>query len=68
MRQAVVYSYYTSNITITGGGTIDGQGAGWWACVLPDGSPNTDGYDIDCCVNVLLENSYYSGGKPQPFS
>lgn len=29
----------------------------------PWDSPNTDGFDIDCSVNVLLENSYYSGGN-----
>lgn len=26
-------------------------------------SHNTDGFDVDCSVNVLVENSYYSGGK-----
>uniref|UniRef100_A0A914X7P5 Glycoside hydrolase family 28 protein n=1 Tax=Plectus sambesii TaxID=2011161 RepID=A0A914X7P5_9BILA len=122
--QPVVRSYKASNITITGGGTIDGQGAPWWTCLhrgndsehlvgapcngisrpnlimlvyttdvtiyditlkdspswtthlayctnvhishvtvlAPWDSPNTDGFDIDCCVNVLLENSFYSGG------
>jgi polygalacturonase len=29
----------------------------------PPDSHNTDGYDIDCSVNVLLENSFYDGGK-----
>uniref|UniRef100_A0A914WRR4 Glycoside hydrolase family 28 n=1 Tax=Plectus sambesii TaxID=2011161 RepID=A0A914WRR4_9BILA len=118
-RQSLVHSYYESNITITGGGTIDGQGEVWWNCsrynfqgepcngasrpelimfthttdvkiyditlknspswtlhlanctdvhiynttvLAPSNSHNTDGFDIDCSVNVLLENSYYSGG------
>ncbi len=30
--QAVVHSYNASNITITGGGLIDGQGEAWWKC------------------------------------
>ncbi len=25
-------------------------------------SHNTDGFDFDSCSNVLLENTYYSGG------
>uniref|UniRef100_A0A914EIM8 Uncharacterized protein n=1 Tax=Acrobeloides nanus TaxID=290746 RepID=A0A914EIM8_9BILA len=31
-RQALIEVYNASNITITGGGVIDGQGAPWWAC------------------------------------
>uniref|UniRef100_A0A914W8P7 Glycoside hydrolase family 28 n=1 Tax=Plectus sambesii TaxID=2011161 RepID=A0A914W8P7_9BILA len=122
--QSLVQANSASNITITGGGTIDGQGAPWWACLhrgndslhlhgppcngldrpnlimlaqtnninihnitlkdspilnthlhgctnvhmshitvlAPWDSPNTDGFDIDCSVNVLLEDSFYSGG------
>jgi hypothetical protein len=30
--QPIVYSYYADNITITGGGVIDGQGWYWWDC------------------------------------
>lgn len=29
----VIRSYHASNITITGGGKIDGQGAPWWTCL-----------------------------------
>lgn len=31
--------------------------------LAPEDSPNTDGFDIDCSVDVLLEDSYYSGGN-----
>jgi polygalacturonase len=30
--QSLVYAKDVSNLTITGGGLIDGQGAVWWAC------------------------------------
>ena len=29
----------------------------------PKESENTDGVDIDCSVNVLVERVYYEGGK-----
>src|SRR5688572_26070300 len=29
----------------------------------PTSSHNTDGIDIDCSVNVLVENVYYAGGN-----
>jgi hypothetical protein len=31
-RNSVIQSYNMNNITLTGGGTIDGQGYPWWAC------------------------------------
>jgi hypothetical protein len=30
--QSVIRSYNANNITITGGGIIDGQGSPWWDC------------------------------------
>jgi polygalacturonase len=30
--------------------------------LAPSNSPNTDGFDIDCSVNVTVEDSFYSGG------
>jgi polygalacturonase len=144
-KQPIVYSYYANNITITGGGTIDGNGPLWYACLTQNNkhdkvapcypygrqcllqknnklnnfrprlvqlthstnivvdniklkdSPfwtlhlanttnvhatnlhittprpdnyvpkrdgmNTDGVDIDCSVNVTVENSYIQTGK-----
>jgi polygalacturonase len=32
--QSVIRSYQADNITITGGGVIDGQGQYWWPCQL----------------------------------
>src|SRR3569623_1058563 len=31
-RQSVIQSYNATNITLTGGGVVDGQGYPWWAC------------------------------------
>uniref|UniRef100_A0A914CSI2 Pectate lyase superfamily protein domain-containing protein n=1 Tax=Acrobeloides nanus TaxID=290746 RepID=A0A914CSI2_9BILA len=31
-RQSVIRSYNATNITLTGGGVVDGQGYPWWAC------------------------------------
>lgn len=112
-----MHSWYATNVTITGGGVIDGGGAPWWACrgkpagpcfgysrpnlimlvhstdivvsgvrlvnspswtlhfanctnvvadgvavTAPSNSPNTDGFDVDCSVNVTIQNCAYSGG------
>jgi polygalacturonase len=115
---SVVHSYNVSNISITGGGVIDGQGQPWWGCasnltlppcngysrpglirlvygsdirihnvtikdspnwtthlawndrvhifnvtiLAPASSHNTDGLDVDCSQDVLLEDSYVSVG------
>ena len=32
MHQALIFATDASNITLRGGGTIDGNGRGWWAC------------------------------------
>ena len=115
---SVVHSFNVSNISITGGGIIDGQGQPWWGCssnimlppcngysrpglirlvygsdirihnvtikdspswtthlvwndrvhifnvtiLAPSNSHNTDGLDVDCSQDVLLEDSYVSVG------
>jgi polygalacturonase len=115
----VIASFNSSNVTITGGGLIDGNGAAWWSCfdsklqgppcnnvsrpqlvrpvnvtgftmdgvtlqnspawtihlawvtgavirdvavLAPASRGNTDGVDIDCSQDVLVEGFYYAGG------
>ena len=112
-----MHSWYADNVTVRGGGVVDGSGAAWWGCrgsgaapclgysrpnlvmlvhstnivmtgvtftnspswtvhfanctnVVADGvtvtapanSHNTDGFDVDCSVNVTIANCAYSGG------
>ena len=39
-----IQSWYASNVTISGDGTIDGQGAQWWACAGNMAAPPCSGY------------------------
>ena len=39
-----IQSWYASNVSISGGGTIDGQGAQWWACAGNMAAPPCSGY------------------------
>ena len=122
-HQALVFAWRANNITLTGGGTIDGNSNSktWWRCdnhnypvtnppcngfsrprvvevfeaqdvvmsdltvqnspnwnihfssvknlhvhgisvIDPGDSPNTDGIDLDCVTNALVEDSYFSVG------
>eukprot|EP00949_MAST-11_sp_MAST-11-sp1_P002113 g2113.t1 len=43
--------------------TVDGLHVDQVRVLNPrDGSPNTDGIDLDCVVNAVVENSYFSTG------
>ena len=122
-HQALVFAWQANNITLTGGGTIDGNANSktWWHCdshdypvsnppcngfsrpriieifeardvvikdltvqnspnwnihfstvtnlhvhgisvIDPGDSPNTDGIDLDCVTNALVEDCYFSVG------
>ena len=122
-HQALVFAWQVNNITLTGGGTIDGNANSktWWQCdnhdypvsnppcngfsrpriieifeardvmmndltvqnspnwyihfstvtnlhvnrvtvIDPGDSPNTDGIDLDCVTNALVENCFFSVG------
>ena len=39
-----IQSWYSSNVSITGNGTIDGQGAQWWKCASDMSLPPCSGY------------------------
>ena len=120
MHQALIFSWNSTNITLSGGGTVDGNGASWWqGCAgdlskppcsgharphlvfissasnirlldltfrnSPDWSlhmssvsnlrvknvkvlapalhaPNTDGIDLDCVQDAIVEDSEFSVG------
>uniref|UniRef100_A0A914E8B2 Pectate lyase superfamily protein domain-containing protein n=1 Tax=Acrobeloides nanus TaxID=290746 RepID=A0A914E8B2_9BILA len=39
VKQPFVYMYNATNVTITGGGTIDGNGPYWYRCMINDTNP-----------------------------
>lgn len=42
--QPLISTWYNDNVSITGSGTIDGQGAAWWGCASNQSAPPCNGY------------------------
>ena len=119
MHQALIFAWNATNISMSGGGTIDARGQPWWACAArldkppcsgharphllmlsnstrvhvsdvsfrnspdwslhfssvrdlhitrvhvqnpPRNAPNSDGIDLDCVQNALVEDSVFDVG------
>lgn len=66
MHQALIFADGVENITVEGGGTIDGNGDVWWACFKSGSPPLSDppcsGYSrphlvmIKSATNVIFKN------------
>ena len=54
--QAFIHSDGASNLTLRGGGTIDGNGAAWWACGCKSSSPDAEpclGHERPRLLNLI---------------
>ena len=59
-----IQSWYANNVSITGNGTIDGQGALWWQCASNMSLPPCSGYPRPHGIRLVGGTDFSIRGSP----